>query len=182
MIRILKWTGLVIAALVIAVLAYATTQPDTINVTRSATIQAPPDTIRPLIDDFHHWTVWSPWEKRDPALNRTFSGAPKGKGAVYEWNGNNDVGQGRMEVLDSNPSQVTIKLDFIKPFEGHNITEFRLAPNGAGTTLTWTMHGPSNFMSKVMCVFIDMDQMIGRDFEAGLAAMKSVAESQTQKM
>jgi Polyketide cyclase / dehydrase and lipid transport len=167
----------VFAVLIVAVLAYTTTQPDIINVSRSASIQAPPETIRPLIDDFHHWTAWSPWEKRDPNLQRTFSGAAKGKGAVYEWNGNNDVGQGRMEVLDSDPSKVTIQLDFIKPVEGHNITEFRFAPSGGATNLTWSMNGPATFLTKVMCVFIDMDDMIGPDFEAGLANLKSVAES-----
>ena len=177
MIRILKKVALVIAVLIVAVLAYATTKPDTLRVERSTSIQAPPDAIRPLVDDFHQWTAWSPWEKRDPALQRTFSGAPKGKGAVYEWNGNNDVGQGRMEVLDSNPSKVAIKLDFIKPFEGHNTTEFRFDPSGSATNVTWTMEGPSNYMGKVMAVFIDMDKMIGDDFAAGLASMKSVAES-----
>ena len=96
---------------------------------------------------------------------------------MYEWNGNNEVGQGRMEILDSDPSKVAIKLDFIKPFEGHNVTEFRFNPSGGATNVTWTMDGPSNYFSKVMCVFIDMDKMIGRDFEAGLASMKSVAES-----
>ena len=178
MIRILKKVAIVIAVLVVAVLAYATTKPDTINVSRSTRIQAPPDRIQPLVDDFHTWTTWSPYEKRDPNLQRTFSGAPKGKGAVYEWNGNNEVGQGRMEILESHQSKVTIKLDFIKPFEGHDIAEFRFEPAGGATNVTWAMHGPANFLSKVMCVFIDMDKMIGGDFEAGLATMKSVAESQ----
>ena len=177
MIRMMKRVAVVLVVLIAAVLIYATTKPDTLHVERSASIQAPAEKIRPLIEDFHVWTAWSPYEKRDPALKRTFSGAPRGKGAIYEWDGNSEVGQGRMEILDSNPSQVTIQLDFIKPFEGHNIAEFKITPRGGSTDVTWVMRGPSNYLGKVMSVFIDMDDMIGRDFEAGLGNMKSVAES-----
>ena len=166
----------IVAALAILVIL-AATKPDTFRVERSATIKAPPEKIFPLIDDFHRWDAWSPWEKRDPAMKRTHSGAPAGKGAVYEWDGNKDVGKGRMEILESTPpSKVLIKLDFIEPFEGHNTATFTLKPEGATTNVNWVMEGPANFISKVMQVFMSFDSMIGKDFEAGLANMKAVAE------
>ena len=163
--------------MVVAVLAYAATKPDYMRFERSASIQASPENIQPLITDFHKWKAWSPYETRDPALQRTFSGAPSGKGAVYEWNGNNEVGQGRMEITESVPTKVAIKLDFIRPFEGHNIAEFTLQPKGDSTTVTWAMHGPNSYIGKLMSVFIDVEEMVGKDFETGLANLKSIAES-----
>ena len=119
----------VILILVVAVLIYAATRPNTLHVERTASIKAPPEKIFPLVNDFHNWRSWSPYEQLDPLMNRKYSGAESGKGAVYEWQGNNNVGQGRMEITDtSEPLRVTIKLDFIKPFEGHNVAEFVLAP------------------------------------------------------
>ena len=174
--KTIKKIALVVVALVAAVLIYATTKPDTLHVERSASIQAAPERLHPLINDFHRWSEWSPWEKLDPALARTFSGTPSGRGAVYEWSGNNDVGQGRMEITESVPNRITIQLDFIKPFEAHNTTEFRLDPRGEGTNVTWTMQGPNSYMGKVMSVFMDMDRMIGADFEAGLANLRSVVQ------
>lgn len=179
--KVLKKIAIVVVGLVLAVLAFATTKPSTLHVERSTVIQAPPDAIRPLINDFHNWTSWSPYEKRDPALKRTFRGTPAGKGAVYEWNGNSEVGSGRMEILDTTPSSTRIKLDFIEPFEGHNTAEFSLEPAGNATTVRWSIDGPNTYLSKVMCVFIDMDQMIGKDFEAGLANMKAVSESKRRE-
>jgi hypothetical protein len=135
--------------------------------------------IFPLINDFHRWGTWSPWENKDPAMKRTYSGAQSGKGAVYAWDGNRNVGSGRMEILDaSSPSKITIKLDFFKPFEGHNTAEFTMLPQGdaATTNITWVMHGPAPFMSKVMQVFMNLDRMIGRDFEIGLANLKRQTE------
>jgi hypothetical protein len=133
--------------------------------------------VHGLIDDFKRWSDWSPWEKIDPALKRTHSGATSGRGAVYEWAGNKDVGSGRMEITDSSPaSKVVIKLDFLQPFEAHNITEFTLAPQGGGTQVTWKMHGPAPFVTKLMQVFVSMDKMVGKDFETGLANMKAAAE------
>lgn len=173
----LKKIAIGVVVLVAAVLAYAATKPDYMRFERSASIQARPESIQSLITDFREWRAWSPYETRDPALQRTFSGAPSGKGAVYEWNGNNEVGQGRMEIIESVPTKVAIKLDFIRPFEGHNIAEFTLEPKGDSTTVTWAMHGPNQYIGKLMSVFIDMDEMIGRDFETGLANLKSVAES-----
>lgn len=130
-----------------------------------------------VINDFHSWTSWSPYEKADPAMKSAYSGAANGKGAVYEWDGNSQVGQGRMEITDtSHPSRVTIKLDFIKPFEGHDIAEFALAPQGDSTSVTWTMDGPSPYLGKLIGVFLNMDTMIGKDFETGLGNLKAIAE------
>jgi hypothetical protein len=109
-------------------------------------------------------------------MKRTFSGAESGKGAVYAWDGDKNVGSGRMEILDTVPSKILIKLDFFKPFEGHNTAEFTMLPQGDGTNLTWTMYGPANFMSKLIQVFMNLDNMIGKDFEAGLANLKKLTE------
>jgi hypothetical protein len=176
----LKAILVVLAVLVVAVvgiLAYATTKPDTFQVQRSATIKAPADKIFPFINDFHAWTAWSPYEKRDPQMKRTYGGAPSGKGATYAWDGDKNVGAGHMEILDAPaPARVTIKLDFSRPFEGHNTAEFTLEPQGESTKVTWAMRGPALFIGKVMGLFIDMDNMIGKDFEAGLANLKTIAE------
>ncbi len=173
---------LVIVALLVAavvlVLILAAMRPNEFSVQRSIGIRAPADRIFPLIADFRQWPAWSPWEKIDPAMKRTLSGAASGPGAVYEWQGSSKVGQGRMEIREvAEPSKVAIQLDFIKPFEGHNVTEFTLAPRGDTTEVTWVMHGPSPFVSKVMGVFVDMDRMIGKDFERGLAQMKAAAQA-----
>jgi uncharacterized protein YndB with AHSA1/START domain len=168
---------LIILVLVAALLAYAATRPNSFRVRRSARIDAPPEKVFPLINDFHQWTAWSPWERMDPNLRRTYSGAEAGKGAVYEWQGNNKVGQGRMEIVDSfDPRKVLIKLDFLKPFRAQNMAEFTLEPEGKSTDVHWEMYGASPFMMKVMGVFMSMDKMVGRDFERGLAAMKASAE------
>ncbi|QCI67421.1 SRPBCC family protein [Phreatobacter stygius] len=169
---------LVLVVLIAAILIYAATRPDTFRVERTATIQAPPEKVFPLINDFQNWGAWSPWENKDPAMKRSRSGPPAGKGTVYEWEGNKQVGQGRMEIIDTTPpSLITIKLDFLKPFEAHNTAEFRLEPKGNATQVTWTMRGPSPFMFKLMGLFMNMDQMVGKDFEAGLASMKAAAEA-----
>ena len=170
---------LVIAVVVIlAVIAgLAAMQPNTFTVTRSITIKAPPEKIIPLVNDFHNWQSWSPWEKLDPNMQRTFSGAASGTGAVYAWQGNSDVGKGRMEITGQElPFKVTVKLDFIEPIASNNITDFALVPKGELTTVNWTMNGPMMFITKIMCVFTSMDKMIGKDFEKGLAQMKAVAE------
>jgi hypothetical protein len=161
-----------------AVLAYAATKPDVFEVRRTIVVNTTPDKIFPLINDFKSWMVWSPYEKKDPAMQRTYSSATSGKGATYSWNGDKNVGSGSMEILDAPaPKQVTIKLDFTKPFEAHNVADFRLEPaTGGGTEVSWSMKGPTPFMGKIIHVFIDMDKMVGRDFEAGLANIKAVAE------
>jgi uncharacterized protein YndB with AHSA1/START domain len=173
----IKIVLIALSVLIAAVLGLALTKPDTFRVVRSATIKAPPEKVFAVINDFHNWTSWSPWEKLDPAMKRTHSGAASGKGAIYEWEGNSKVGAGRMEILDTTaPSKIAIKLDFIKPFEGHNTAEYTLVPQGEMTNVTWAMYGPTPFISKLMQVFISFDKMIGKDFEEGLANLKAVAE------
>lgn len=163
--------------LIAGILIFASTRPDTFSVLRAASIKAAPEKIFPLINELNRWSAWSPYDKKDPAMKRSFSGAVSGKGAVYVWEGNKDVGQGSMEIMDASPpSRVTIKLDFIKPFEAHNIVEFALQPQGDATDVTWSMHGPMPFISKLIGLFVDMDKMIGKDFEAGLASLKAIAE------
>jgi polyketide cyclase/dehydrase/lipid transport protein len=177
MFEVIVIIAIVLALAIALVLILAAGKPDTFRVTRAAVVKAAPETLFPLIADFREWGKWSPWEGRDPALKRTFSGPERGAGAIYAWDGNRSVGAGRMEITRASaPSDIVIKLDFIKPFEGHNVAEFTLSPQGSGTDVTWVMHGPAPFVSKVMQVFMDMDRMIGRDFEAGLANLKKVAE------
>jgi len=177
MFKIIALIGVGVAIAIVVVLILAATKPDSFRVQRSLMIKAPPETLFALINDFHRWGTWSPWETKDPAMKRTFSGAPSGTGAVYAWDGNKNVGSGRMEILDTSaPSKIVIKLDFFKPFEGHNTAEFTMLPQGDVTNLTWVMHGPAVFMSKVMQVFMNLDRMIGKDFETGLANLKSLTE------
>jgi len=177
MFEIIAIIAVIIAIAIAAVLILAATKPNTLRVQRATSIKAPADRIFPMINDFRQWRTWSPYENKDPAMNRTYEGAGSGKGAVYAWDGNNNVGSGRMEILETAvPSKITIKLDFFKPFEGHNTAEFTMLPQGDVTNLTWTMVGPAVFMSKVMQVFMNLDNMIGRDFEAGLANLKKLAE------
>jgi uncharacterized protein YndB with AHSA1/START domain len=169
--------AVVLAVIIAAVLILAATKPDTFRIERTAVMNAPAEKIFPLIADFHQWLNWSPWEGRDPALKRTYSGAERGNGAVYAWEGNKNVGSGRMEILEATtPSKVEIKLDFLKPFEAHNTAEFTMLPQGRATKVVWVMQGPAPFMSKLMQVFMSFDNMIGKDFEAGLAKLKTISE------
>ena len=169
--------AVILAIAIAVVLIFAATKPDRFSVRREITVQAPAEKIFPLINDFHQWVAWSPYEHRDPALKRTYSGMEIGKGAVYAWGGNNNVGSGRMEILESTtPSKIVIQLDFFKPFEGHNTAEFTMLPQGDGTHVTWLMHGPAPFMNKLMQVFMNLDKMIGKDFEAGRVNLKTVTE------
>lgn len=173
----IKTIGVVAVLLLAAVLIFAATRPDSFRVERSASIQAPPEKIFALISDFQSWRAWSPWEKLDPALQRRYSGPPSGKGAVYAWQGNGEVGHGRMEIEQASPpSRIVIKLDFIKPFEAHNIAEYTLEKKGDATQVTWAMHGPSPYLAKLMGIFFSMDRMVGAKFEEGLANLKALAE------
>ena len=175
--EVLVIIAVILAVAIAAVLILAATKPTTLRVQRSVSINAPPERIFSLISDFHQWVTWSPYEQKDPAMKRTYSGAERGRGAVYAWDGDKNVGSGRMEILDvSAPSKIVIKLDFFKPFEGHNTAEFTMLPQGDGTHVTWLMHGPANFMSRLIQVFMNLDNMIGRDFEAGLANLKTITE------
>jgi hypothetical protein len=173
-----KLLALVLCIAIAGVLILAATRPNTLSVQRSANIQAPPERIVPLLSDFRpsSWGAWSPYETKDPDMQRTLSGATQGVGAIYEWQGDRNIGQGRMEVTAATPSKVTIQLDFIAPFEAHNVAEFTLQPQADATRITWTMRGPATYLSKIMSVFLDMDRMIGTDFEAGLAKLKTLAE------
>jgi hypothetical protein len=166
-----------LAVVIAAVLLVALTKSDSFSVQRSATIKASPEKIFALVDDFHEWGAWSPWEKLDPAMKRTFSGPAAGKGAIYAWDGTGKAGAGQMEITESAPSaMVQIKLDFLRPFKSTNMVVFALVPHGDSTTVTWTMSGPSNYMSKVVQVFMSMDKMVGNDFEAGLSNLRVAAE------
>ena len=171
-----KKIGIAVVVLIAAVLIYAATKPDTFRVQRTASIKAPPEKIYPLLNDFKQQVAWSPWEKKDPGMKRTYSGAESGKGSVYEWDGNSDIGKGRLEITESSPSKVAMKLDFLEPFEAHNMAEFTLAPKGETTDVTWAIFGPMPYISKVMTIFCNMDTMIGKEFEAGLADLKALAE------
>jgi uncharacterized protein YndB with AHSA1/START domain len=177
MLEVIAVIAVILAIAIAVVLILAATKPGRFSVRREITVNAPAEKIFPLINDFHQWVAWSPYEHRDPALKRTYSGVESGKGAVYAWDGNNNVGSGRMEILESTPSsKIVIKLDFFKPFEGHNTAEFTMLPQGDATNVTWLMHGPSPFMGKIMHVFINMDRMVGKDFEIGLANLKRLTE------
>jgi hypothetical protein len=171
---------LVIAVAIAALLAVASTRPPTFRIERSTRIAAPMLQVAELIDDFREWKKWSPWENIDPTLQRTYSGADTGVGAIYEWDGQGKAGAGRMEITEmragSERGLIAIKLDFLKPWKATNTAEFVMTPTDAGTDLSWAMFGPSPFASKLMGVFIDLDKMVGKDFEAGLVALKRNAE------
>src|SRR3954451_23806685 len=177
MLDILAVVAILIVVAISVVLGLAARKPNTFSVRRETTVSAPPEKIFSLINDFHQWGAWSPYEGKDPGMKRTYSGAPSGKGAVYAWEGNKNVGSGRMEILEAPaPSKVLIKLDFFTPFEGHNTAEFMMLPRGDGTHVTWLMHGPARFVTRLIQVFMNLDNMIGRDFEAGLAKLKKLTE------
>ena len=168
----------VVALLLALLLGFAATRPDTFRVERSTTIKAPTEKVFAYLNDFQKFGVWSPWEKLDPAMQRTFSGPATGVGSIYGWNGNDQVGAGRMEIKAVEPNaKVNIQLDFLKPFEAHNTTDYLLKANPDGTTtVTWAMYGPMPYVSKLMCIFVSMDAMVGKDFEQGLANLKAAAE------
>ncbi len=177
----LKTISLIVVAVLVvgigAVLAIAATKPDTLRIQRTAAIKAPPEKIFPLINDFRAWGAWSPYEHKDPAMKRTYSAATSGRGAVYEWEGDKNVGSGRITITDTAPpSKVLIDLDMIKPFAASNKVEFTLVPNGSGTNVTWEMLCDVPYFAKIIHVFFNMDQMVGKDFEAGLANLKANAE------
>ena len=173
-----KTIVIIVIVLVVAVLAYAATKPDTFRIQRSASINAPSEKIFTILSDFYRSESWSPYEKKDPAMKRTFSGAANGKGAVYEFDGNKEVGKGRLTITDTvPPSKVTIALDIVEPFAAHNIVEYTLESVGDATQVTWSMTGQSPYIAKVICLFMDMDRMVGKDFEVGLSNLKAVAEA-----
>lgn len=177
--RILKIIAIVVALAVVGILVAASMRPDSFAVTRSVTINAPAGRVYPHIVDFHAWANWSPWEKLDPEMKRSFSGADSGKGAVYAWEGNGKVGAGSMQITDAiAPGRVAIALHFLKPMESNSVAEFALDPQGeTATKVTWTMRGPMPFVSKLFTLFVDMDKMLGGTFDTGLATLKALVES-----
>ena len=173
---------IIVAVLVVAIVILAIViarRPDDFRVTRSATIAAAPSAVFAEVDDFHRWKAWSPWERMDPALQRTYEGPASGPGAIYRWVGNDQVGEGSMTILESRPGElVRIALVFIKPFASTCTAEFAFAPTADGkTTVTWSMAGKNNFMAKVACLFMDMDKMVGGQFEQGLGNLAAVVQS-----
>ncbi|AIF45910.1 SRPBCC family protein [Dyella japonica] len=170
--------ALIIVLLVIAaVLAVAASRPDQFRIERAATIKAAPERIFPYINDLHRWQSWSPYEKKDPAMQRSFEGPSSGQGAAYGWSGNKNIGSGRMEISQSTPSSlVRIQLEFFTPFKASNTAEFVLEPQGDATRITWSMQGHSNFMSKLMGLVFNVDKMVGKDFEDGLVNLRTLAE------
>lgn len=167
---------------VVGFVAFVASRPSTLRVERSLTMSAPPEVAFALINDFHAWASWSPWEKLDPDMVRSHGGAPEGVGAVYSWHGNEEVGKGRMTITSSQPAEhVAIRLEFLEPWEATNQTTFELTPAGDGVTVSWAMTGESNFVAKAASVFMDMDAMIGEDFERGLSTMKQVAEERARR-
>ena len=178
MLKVVVIVVLVIVALIAILLIVASRKPNTFRITRSVLIKAKADRVFALIDDFHAWRQWSPWEDRDPNMSRTYGPTTKGQGATYAWSGNNKIGAGRMEITDcAEPRKLLVRLEFIKPMQAVNTAEFTLEPEGDAVKTTWAMFGLSNTMHKVMSTLMDMDKMIGKDFEAGLSKLKALAEN-----
>ncbi|MCC6713974.1 MAG: SRPBCC family protein [Gammaproteobacteria bacterium] len=173
----LKLIALGVIVMLGAFLIYAASRPDSFRVQRSVRIKAPPERIFPLINDLRSMQIWSAWEKMDPGMKRTYSGAASGPGAAYAWAGNNRIGEGRMEIVESAPaSKVTLRMNFIKPFAAVNTLEFTLQADGDSTRVTEAIFGPSPFISKVMSILCRADTMIGGKFDESLAGLKAIAE------
>jgi uncharacterized protein YndB with AHSA1/START domain len=172
---LLAYLGIGIAVAAPVLIAFVASRPKQFTITREATISAPPAVVFGHFNDFHQWRAWSPWERLDPSLTRTYGGAAAGEGAKYAWTGNKQVGEGRMTITESRPHElIRVTLEFLRPFRATNTTEFTFRPAGPGTHVTWSMHGERNFMLKAMCLLMDMDKMVGRDFERGLANLQEV--------
>ncbi len=172
----LKMIFIALIVLVAIALIMAALKPDQFSISRSVSVKAPPEKIFPLINDFHNMQTWSAWEKIDPAMKRTYSGTDSGKGAQYAWEGNKNIGSGSMEITESSPTKIAMKLDFTAPMVAHNIVEFTLTPNGDSTTVTQGMSGPSLYISKLMSLVFSMEKMVGPKFEEGLASLKAATE------
>jgi uncharacterized protein YndB with AHSA1/START domain len=174
----------ILLALVVLVAVFAVVvalQPSDFRISRTAAVAAPPATVFAQVNDFHNWEAWSPWAKLDPNAKATFEGPKAGQGAIFMWSGNSQVGEGRMTVTESRPSEIIkIRLDFTKPMAATNDVEFTFKPQGDRTEVTWTMSGHNNFIAKAFCLFVNQDKMLGGYFEKGLASLKAVAEG-TQK-
>jgi len=172
---------LIVVLLVAVLLLVAAMKPNTFRFARSITVNAPPEAVFAQVVDFHRWESWSPFEKLDPSMKKSFSGADQGVGAIYTWDGNAKAGAGRMEIVETNPpNRVTLNLAFSRPFKAENVTDFTMEPAAGGTQVTWAMHGKNSFVSKLMSVFMSMDKLVGKDFEEGLANLKRNAEAASQ--
>lgn len=171
-----------VAVLVIALVVIVAVQPSEFRIARTATIAAPAPVVFAQVNDFRKWDAWNPWAKIDPAIKQGYEGAPAGKGAVYTWAGNNEVGEGRMTITESHPSElIRLQMEFLKPFQGRSTAEFTFKPEGDRTAVTWSMAGEHNFIAKAMHLVMNLDTMIGANFEKGLAQMKSVAEAAARR-
>jgi uncharacterized protein YndB with AHSA1/START domain len=171
----------VLAVLVVGFLVVVSLRPSEFRVSRSTTVAAPPEAVFAQVNDFHKWASWNPWGKIDPAMKQTYEGAAAGTGAAYTWIGNNQVGEGRMTIIESRPGElIRIRMDFLKPFKATNTAEFTFKPQGDQTFVTWSMYGKNNFIAKAIGLFMDCDKMIGDQFEKGLADMKAVAQAAPQ--
>ena len=170
-----------VAVLLIAVVIFVAGRPSAYRITRTATIPAPAAEVFAQVNDFHKWEAWSPWAKLDPAMKTTYEGSSSGAGAIYSWTGNDQVGAGRMKIAESRTNElVRIDLEFIKPFASTSVTEFTFKPAGNQTELTWVMSGNNNFMARAFTLFVNMDKMIGADFEKGLAQLRTATETQAK--
>ena len=165
-----------LAAAVVTLLMVAASKPNTFRIERSASVAAAPEAVHAQIVDFHKWVDWSPWERMDPSMERHYSGAEQGIGAIYSWAGSGKAGQGRMEISEATAAKILIRLEFIKPFKATNTAEFTLEPQGDDTLVTWAMYGPRPFVSKIMGTLFNMDDLVGKDFEAGLSNLKVLVE------
>ncbi len=168
---------LALAAIVAVFLGFAATRPSTYHVERSISVAAAPDVVLGVVGDFHRFGEWSPWDKLDPNMKKTYEGEAGKVGASYAWAGTEKVGEGKMTITDVQADHIAMRLDFIKPWQSTSVTGFTAVPDGANTTVTWSMDGTNNFMMKVMGIFMNMDKAIGKDFEEGLAGLKPVVEA-----
>jgi hypothetical protein len=179
---VLKKIAIGVGVVLLVLIAVIMTRPATFRIERTATILAPANVVFPLVNDFHNWERWSPWEKRDPTMQKMHEGAPAGAGAMYSWIGNNDVGEGKMTILESKPDEmISMKLDFLKPMKATNMTQFSFKPEGDNTQVTWAMSGENNFISKAFSLVMDMDKLVGKDFEEGLSNLNTVAQAEAKK-
>ena len=177
-----KKIGAALVAVIVAAIAFVATRPADFRIERSATLIAPGEVVFPLLDDFHRWAEWSPFDKLDPNMKKTYDGPSAGAGASYSWEGNSSAGSGRATILESKLNElVSIKLEFLKPLAATNRATFALTPATAGTRVSWAMEGKNGFVAKAFCVFVDMDSVVGKEFEEGLGNLKRVAQSETKK-
>jgi hypothetical protein len=179
----LTYILIALAAIIVVFVIIVASRPSNFRITRSTTMSAQPPVVFDLVNNFHNWEDWNPWAKMDPACKMTYDGPQAGVGASYSWAGNNKVGAGSGTIIESRPSElIRIKLDFLKPMKATNIAEFTFAPIGNQTVVNWSMSGTGNFMTKAFGLFVDCDKMVGKEFEKGLAMMKSVTEKSSNRV